>query len=317
MRIKHDRRPFEGVKHKRLRVNLSLRGERRRWLRIALYVLGALIAVVLLAHLFKPEVQLMGTAEVRRITDRGMLVVGVRTDMPGYAEDGEGLEIELARLFAEYLLPDSPDGTAIKYVVVTNRTAQTKLTDGSVDVVLALMQRNASSKFSYSYSYASDACRLLVQPEDTEKPLETMVLGYVQDTASANVLEKYISAHETKVERSLIDKLLGNTPELPPDAITFTKKAFASYPDLIAALANGRIDGAAMTDAYIRRYRGENGLFLDKYGFAIHETELGTAEYAIAASGDETAIAQLADMFIYELNRSGELSALLSKYGVN
>lgn len=289
----------------------------RRWLRVALCVFCGLIALVILAQLFKPEVQLMGTAEVRRITERGMLVVGVRTDMPRYAEDGEGLEIELARRFAEYLLPDSVGGAAIKYVEVTNRTARTKLTDGSVDVVFALMQRGASSNYAYSYAYASDACRLLVQPVDAEKPLDEMVLGYVQDTASANVLDRYISAHETRVERTLIDKLLGNNPTLPPDAITFTKKAFASYPDLLTALANGRIDGAALTDAYIVKYRGENGLFLEKYNFVTHETVLGTVEYAIAASGDEAAIAQLGDMFIYEMNKSGELPILLSKYGIS
>ena len=47
-----------------------------------------------------------------------------------------------------------------------------------------------------------------------------------------------------------------------------------------------------------------------------HETSLGNVEYAIASAADEPAVAQLAELFIYDLQKSGELDALLKKYGL-
>ncbi len=39
----------------------------------------------------------MNTPEIQRIRERGVLAVGVRDDMPLFAEGGEGFEIELAQ----------------------------------------------------------------------------------------------------------------------------------------------------------------------------------------------------------------------------
>ena len=288
----------------------SLRGSEGKPFRIALYCAAALLFIVIIAVVNRPKNQLMNTAEMKRIGDRGVLVVGVRSDVPGFAFDGEGLEIELAQLFAEYLLPDTEADAAVKFVVVSGQTAATKLSDGSIDVAIALMQKGASSKYAYSYAYYTDTCVVAVAPGDEQRPLNEMLLGYVQNTAGSNVLTNYISEHETKVERTLLQRLRGITPELPEGAITFEKKAFASYPDMLIALENGRIDGAVLTGIYAERYS-------QSYDFSIHSTRLGTVEYAIAASADEPAIAQLADVFIYELRRSGRLDALLEKYGLN
>lgn len=80
---------------------------------------------------------------------------------------------------------------------------------------------------------------MLVKSGSETTPLNELVIGFVQGTAGETRLKKYIDAHETKVERTLIDRLKGRTPELPADAIVFTTKAFASYPELFDALARG------------------------------------------------------------------------------
>ncbi len=289
---------------------ITLRGQKGKPFRIALYVLAAIAVIVVGAVLNKPKDQLMNAAEMKRISDRGVLVVGVRDDTPGFALDGEGLEIELARLFADYLLPETEADAAAKLIVVSSQTASTKLSDGSIDAAIALMQKGASSKYAYSYPYYTDSCRVAVNEGAEDMPLDQMVIGYVQNTAGQNVLNSYIDAHETKVERSFIDRLRGRTPELPPDAVTFTKQAFASYPDMLNALRERRIDGAVLTGVYAERYGGE-------YDFTFHSTELGKVEYAIASSADEPAIARLADVFIYDLRRSGQLDELIRKYGLD
>lgn len=302
-----------GKHHKRLRLNFSLRGEKGKPVRIALCCAAGLVLLVLLAMLFKPQTQLMNTPEIQRIRERGVLTIGVRDDMPGFAEGGDGLEIELAKRFAAYLLPDVPADAAVKLVTVNSKTAATKLSDGTIDAAAALMPRGTSSKYVYSYPYYTDTCSVLVKSGSETTPLNALVLGYVQGTSGETRLKKYIDAHETKVERTLLDRLKGRTPELPADAITFTTKAFASYPELFDALAHGTISGAAVTGAYCTKYSED----ISANGFIRHETDLGSVEYAITAAADEPAVAQLAELFIYDLQKSGELDALLQKYGLS
>lgn len=292
-----------------LRINISFKGERGKPLRIALYSVAAIFLLVLAANIFRPRVQLENTAEVTRIHDQGVLSVGVMDDMPGFSENGEGIEIELAKLFAEYLLPDTNPDAAVRFEIVTDKTAVTKLSDGSVDVVLALMRKGGSSRFSYSYPYYSDECLVAMRKNSKEAPLNEMLIGYVQDSASETALNNYISTHKTKVEQSFIDKLLKREKELPDDAITFETKAFASYPDMLLALNNGRIDGAALAGVYFNKYKSE-------YDLGVHSSTLGRIDYALACASDSPAIAQLADMLFYGLSESGELDELIKKYGI-
>ena len=285
-----------------------LRGERGRPFRIALFLVLALAAAAAIFYYLKPEKQLKTAAEVKRITDKGILTVGIRNDIPFFSMNGEGLEVEIAELFAEYMLPESGE-KPVKFVAVSAQTAETKLSDGSIDAAIALMQKGASRKFEYSYPYYTDACRVIVRKGAGKKTLDQMLIGYVQNTSAANVLSRYIGTHETKVERNLIDRLRGIEKELPENAITFERKPFASYPDLLTALENGRIDCAVMPEVYVR-------LYADSFEFDITRDSIGSISYAIAVSADEPAIARLADVFIYELRESGKLDELLKKYSL-
>lgn len=287
---------------------LTLRGERGKPLRILLFCALGIAAVIALFTLLKPEKQLKATVEMKRITDRGILTVGIRNDVPGFSMDGEGLEVELAELFAEYLLPESGE-KPVKFVTITAQTAETKLSDGSIDAAIALMQKDGSGKFAYSYPYYTDSCRVIQRRDAPDKGLDEMLIGYVQNTSASSVLNKYIDAHETKVERSLIDRIRGVEKALPDDAVTFDKKPFASYPDMLVALENGRIDCAVLPGVYAE-------LYLGSYDYEITRESLGSISYAIASSADEPAIAQLADVFIYELRESGRLDELIKKYAL-
>ena len=121
----HPRRSFlrDGKQHKKLRLNFTLRGEKGKPVRIALCCAAGLVLLVLLAALLKPRTQLMNTPEIQRIRERGVLAVGVRDDMPLFAEGGEGFEIELAQKFAAYLLPDTAGDAAAKLITVNGQTA--------------------------------------------------------------------------------------------------------------------------------------------------------------------------------------------------
>lgn len=286
---------------------LTLKGRQGRPLRIALCVIAGIFALIVVSKLLKPQVQLRNTAEVKKIVDRGVLIVGVRNDIPRFNGDDDGFEIELARRFAEFMLPENGAEQRVKLVKVSAKTAVTKLSDGTIDAAIALMQRGATGKFAYSYPYYEDDCVIAVKDRNNLTPIEKMRIGFVQNTAGENALKKYIDAHETKIETSIFDKLRGIKKELPPDAVIFDKKAFASYPELFKALETGKIDCAALPRVNADKYSGE-------YSFFVREDTLGKISYSIAVSADESAVAQLANVFLYELDQSGELEKLLEKY---
>ena len=131
------------------KLHTALEGRQGRIIRICAAVLLAVIIIAACFYFIRPRVQLEKTQEIQAIREAGLIRIGVMDDIPGFSENGEGLEIELAELFSEYLMPDAAPGAAIKYIVVSDKTASTKLSDGSIDAVFALMPRNSSSAFSY------------------------------------------------------------------------------------------------------------------------------------------------------------------------
>lgn len=293
------------------KLNITFKGEAGKHWRRAAYSIAAIVALVLFAGILRPEVQLMNTAEMERISQRGVLTVGVLSDVPGFAENGQGLEIELAKRFAQHILPDTPVDTAVRFVAVTGATASAKLSDGSIDVAIALMDSGMGSSFSYSYAYYTDSCNLIVNAGDERTQLEALSIGYVQNTAAARLLLGYKDAVSEAEEPGLIERILGDENEATPPETVIDTRAFASYPDLINALRRGNISAAAVSGVYCSKYALESEFEYNEYGAL-----LGTVGYCIAASADEPALAQLADMFIYDLEKSGELDSMLEKYGL-
>lgn len=57
---------------------------------------------------------------------------------------------------------------------------------------------------------------VLVKSGSETTPLNELVIGFVQGTAGETRLKKYIDAHETKVERTLIDRLKDAHRNFPP-----------------------------------------------------------------------------------------------------
>ena len=293
----------------------TLRGSAGRWWRRALIAVVILLLALAAYHFLKPETSLMSSVEIKRVDNRGMLTVGVRSDMPGFCEDGVGLEAELARLLAEYILPDSDD--PLKLVECTSKTVSTKLKDGTVDVALALQTKNSS--YSCSYSYYTDPVSLVtLDPDNVNKKPSELIIGYIPDTSAGSLFETYVKSVTSTAERSIIDRLLGRpaaTPD-PATAVTIESVKYGSYDELLTALLNGRIEAAVMSGAYIRKYFD---IHAEEYGFGAYyvcAANIGELNYCVVASKDDPALASVADMLIYKLKEEGTLAELIAKYGL-
>ena len=292
----------------------SLKGHEGRWLRRALIAIGVLILVIIAIRFFKPETQLMNTVEIQRIEQRGILKVGVRDDMPGFCENGVGLEAELAELLAVRLLPDSEE--PLKLVPCTSKTALMKLKDDSIDIAIAMQPAGQGSAYSYSYPYYSDPIRIVtISQENAAKDLGELRVGYISDSAVGSVFSSYVTKLTAVPEQGMIDKLLRRPkPTADPNGIVVDTAKFGSYDELIDALKRGEIDAAALSEAYVNKYFNvlKEDFGLDEYYFA--DAEIGSVNYCMISSSDEPALTQLADMLIYELKENGMLDTLALKH---
>lgn len=295
--------------------SLTLKGREGRWFRRALYGVGAVILLLVLIKVLKPETQLMNSVEINRVESKGMLSVAVREDMPGFCDGGVGLEADLAKLLAKRILPDSDD--PVKLVPCSSKSVTTKLADGTADIAIALQPKGSSSKYSYSYPYYTDQVYLVTLNRDARlKTPEQLLIGYIPDSASGKVFSSYVKRVTAAPEQGMIDKLLGRPKPTqdPATAVHIESLKYGSYEELLWALRHGVIEAAVMSGAYVNKYfkssYAEPG-FTDYY---LCSTIIGTVEYCVIASSDEPALTRIADMLIYEMQEDGSLSELVRKY---
>ena len=156
--IRRYRRKLRRVQLNFRRMNFTLIGdEGKPWRRAIAIAAGVLLLLVALIF-GRAETQLMSSAEVKTVQERGVLRIGVIPDMPG-AE----LEKELGRRIAAKLLPDADPESRIDFRDVTTMTAGANIDDGTVDMVIAHMASQMSAKYTYSDSYYTEECILVVR----------------------------------------------------------------------------------------------------------------------------------------------------------
>ena len=274
------------------RTRVTFVGDEGRPWRVVGAVLAGVLLVVVLLLTSGTEPQLMATPEISAVEETGTLKVGVRYDIGGLGNEEGGLTQELARMLAERILGTDAQST-LELVEVSSVTATTKLDDGSVDVVIALMNSSMASRYSYSQSYYTDTCRLVAKKGASSFTLNGATIGYVQSN------QLY-----TTIEDSLLSKYMAENP-----GVNLKKKKYAAYPDMLDGLMRGEADAVVMTGVYVEKYS-------DAYEIVQTEFSLGAAQYSIMCASDTTVFAEIADLMLNELKESGQMDALYQKYGL-
>ena len=75
------------------KLHTALEGRQGRIIRICAAVLLAVIIIAACFYFIRPRVQLEKTQEIQAIREAGLIRIGVMDDIPGFSENGEGLEI--------------------------------------------------------------------------------------------------------------------------------------------------------------------------------------------------------------------------------
>lgn len=266
------------------------------WLTI--FIVLVVIAVVLLATVFAPEPDPALSSDLDPIRNRGVLRVGLRTDLLKfsvyYEEDDAyaGMEYELAAAIAGRIFGSSE----LEITPVNFNTGPAKLRKETLDCALGIFQKDMNTSLLYSNAYYTDAVAVMVMTESGYASLSSLAgrtVGCINRDGSNN---RYTA-------RNLIKAWAGKQQ---PAA---TVVEFASSSDMLEALADGKIDALcaeyALLDAWHIPER-----------HTILPDALGTMEYAVAFPAGSETLCSLVNNILREMEEDGSLAALWNKWGL-
>lgn len=206
-------------------------------------------------------------AEIAAIKERGVLKVGVKSDVPGFGEQdiltGEfaGLEIDLAHKLAGEILGDE---SLVEFTAVTASTRGPLLETGELDMVIATFTIKPDRILQYEFSkpYFIDAVGLLVK---VDSGIESF----------ADLDGKVVGVAVSATTRDVLDAAAGEA------GISITMNDYPSYPELKIALDSDRIDCFSVDKAILAGYVDDTCHILpdsfaaQPYGVCVKKGNLG------------------------------------------
>ncbi len=235
--------------------------------------------------------------DVQAIVDRGVLRVGVKSDVPGFGyqdvltEEYSGMEIDLAYEIAETL------GVAnVEFTAVTAATRGQLLDSGDIDMVIATFTITDERKESWNFTtpYYTDAVSLLVKTDSgisDYADLEGKVIGV--STGSTSMEALIAAAAENGVTLTQEDNF----------------SEYATYPEIKTALDAGRVDAFCVDGSILSGYLDDSVEILDSIRFSPQE-------YGIATALANTGLAEYLDDLINTWLSDGTIDQLISDNGV-
>ncbi|HWP95445.1 MAG TPA: transporter substrate-binding domain-containing protein [Syntrophomonadaceae bacterium] len=233
-------------------------------------------------------------ADIKAITDRGVLNVGVKVDVPKFGfkdpKTGniDGMEIDLARAIAKKILGDEKK---INLQAVTAKTRGPLLDNGELDMDIATFTITDERKLSYNFSdpYFTDGVALMVKKDSGIKSLKDLngkKIGVAQSATSKKAIEDAAA----------------------PDGIKVSFLEFGTYPEIKTALDSGRVDCFSVDGAILNGYLDDSVVILSE--------RYSPQNYGIATKKANVALAALVNETVNDMKKSGELDKLIQKWGI-
>lgn len=234
------------------------------------------------------------SADVKAVKDRGVLKVGVKVDVPkfGFKDPAtgkiDGMEIDIAKAIAKKILGDE---NKIEVQPVTAKTRGPLLDNGEVDYVIATFTITEERKQSYNFSepYFKDGVALLVKKN-----------AGITDLAGLNG-KKIGVAQSATSKKALLD-------EIKQQNLKINILEFGTYPEIKTALDSGRIDCFSVDAAILAGYLDDSTVILP----ARYSPQL----YGIASKKSNEGLAKVANDSVTEMQSSGELDKIITKWGL-
>lgn len=231
------------------------------------------------------------------IKERGVLRVGVKTDVPGFGLQNisdntySGIEIDLAYKIAESLGVEK-----VEFTPVTAATRGQLLDSGDIDLVAATFTINEERKASWNFTtpYYTDAVSLLVKNDsgiEDFADLQDITVGVA--TGATSKVALIAAAAEAGVT-------------LDEDK-NFAE--YASYPEIKAALDAGRVQAFSVDGSILAGY-------LDNTNHIVESIRFSPQDYGLASKKDATEWAEYLDGLITGWLADGTMAQIIADNGV-
>jgi putative glutamine transport system substrate-binding protein len=225
---------------------------------------------------------------LRKIQDRGKIVVGVKYDVPMFGllnpstNKVEGFDVDMAKEIANYIL-GSPDAVEFKEAISNNRIPFLK--DGTVDIIVSTMTINAEREkeidFSVVYYLAGQS---LLAPQNSAITGVKDLAGKKVGTAKGSTSEKNIRAAAPQADARLFD----------------------GYSEAVAAMAAGQLDAVTTDDNILIGFQSKEpnkwklvgGQFTkEPYGIGVAQGHLELVEVVTKVIRDLKASGKWKDIY--------------------
>lgn len=231
------------------------------------------------------------------ITQRGVLRVGVKTDVPGFGlldtatNTYSGIEIDLAYKIAEELGIDK-----VEFTPVTAATRGQLLDSGDIDIVAATFTINEERKTSWNFTtpYYTDAVSLLVKNDsgiETFEDLAEIKIGVATgSTSKAALIAAAAEANVTLDEDKNFEE-------------------YASYPEIKAALDAGRVQAFSVDGSILAGY-------VDNTNHIVESIRFSPQEYGLASKKDATEWSAYLENLVTGWLADGTMAQIIEDNGV-
>jgi ABC-type amino acid transport substrate-binding protein len=229
---------------------------------------------------------------VAQVQSRGVLRIGVYSDMPGFSvsenDDFVGLEADIARLVGAEIMGDV---AKVELVAINSRTRTYFLDDGTLDLSVAMIEgQESSAKYAYSSPYYADTFAFMVK---------TGSYSSLSDLAGKKVGVFYNSVEKTHLQAFMEES-----------GVQFELVNVSSYQEAREMLLykTPKLDAFCCETGALKNQLAD-GLSLLPEGF-------GEINYCIAALAANEDLIALASQKLDALRESGELAALVEAAGL-
>ena len=231
---------------------------------------------------------------IDKIKKAGALKVGCKEDVPGYGylnpETGkhEGLEIEIAKAISVKIFGKE----SVKFTGVTAKTRGPLVDTGEIDMVAATFTVTDERRKLWDFStiYMHDPVALMVKKSAgiaSFKDLDGKTIGVAQAATSQKIFDA--AAKELGIE------------------VKFN--SYASYPEIKAALDSGRVDAFGVDSSILAGYMEDT--------VALLPERYAPQQYGIAVKKGNTALLEVINETIAEMESSGELAKIKAKFNLD
>ena len=254
----------------------------------------ALLLVFFSASLFGAGTKEASSDPLAQLKAKGKLSVGVKVDVPSFGYQNintgeiEGFEIDLAKAVAKAIFGDEK---AIVFTPVTAKTRGPLLDTGELDMVAATFTVTEERKNSWDFStiYYVDAVAVMVKKNSPFRKF-TDLAGKTIGVAQSATTKKSLEAGATTA------------------GIALKFSEYATYPEIKVALDSGRIDAFSVDFAILNGYMEDSTMLLDE--------RFAKQDYGVAVKKGNAALLNVVNKTIADMQASGELSAMLEKWGL-